>query len=146
LTVRALLDVNVIIALLDADHVLHDRAHRWWAQHDRTGWASCPLTENGVVRVMSNPSYSSNATFPPGDLIARLQTFASHTDHEFWPDDVSIRDDEVFHAGRIHGSRQVTDLYLLALAVRRSGRLATFDRSIPLSAVAEARTRHLTVV
>jgi toxin-antitoxin system PIN domain toxin len=138
--------VNVVIALLDPDHVFHERAHEWWTANARSGWASCPVTENGVVRVMSNPAYSPGAHFTPGDLIARLRTFCSQSDHEFWPDNVSLRDESAFVVERIHGSRQITDLYLLALAVRNKGRLATFDAAIPTSAVRTARPGNIHVV
>ena len=77
---------------------------------------------------------------------SRLRTFVQQTDHEFWSDDVSVRDEKAIVADRIHGSRQVTDLYLLALSARHHGRLATFDRSIPISAVPGAKARHLSVV
>jgi toxin-antitoxin system PIN domain toxin len=143
---RALFDVNVIIALLDPDHVFHERAHKWWAPNSRSGWASCPLTENGVVRIMSNPAYSRSARFTPSDLIFRLRAFAAETNHEFWPDDISLRDDAIFVSDRIHGSRQVTDLYLLALAAKHRGKLATFDEGIPVSAVRTAMTGNLCVV
>ena len=143
---RALLDVNVVIALLDPDHAFHERAHKWWAASSRSGLASCPVTENGIVRIMSNPGYSRGARFTPGDLISRLRRFVRQTDHEFWPDDISLRDESVFAAERIHGSRQVTDLYLLALAARHNGRLATFDTGIPISAVRTAKAGNLCVV
>lgn len=143
---RALLDVNVVIALLDPDHAFHDRAHRWWAANSGSGWASCPLTENGVVRIMSHPSYSRGGQFAPSDLISRLREFARQTDHEFWPDDLSVRDEAAFSAERIHGSRQLTDLYLLALAAEHGGRLATFDLGIPTSAVRNVKAENLTVV
>ncbi len=143
---RALLDVNVLIALLDPDHVFHERAHAWWGANLKWGWASCPLTENGVVRIMSNPDYSGGAHFTPGDLISRLRTFARRTAHEFWPDDISVRDATIFAAERIHGSRQITDLYLLALAARHNGRLATFDGGIPVSAVLGAKAENLCAV
>jgi uncharacterized protein len=132
---RALLDVNVIIALLDPDHALHERAHDWWAANAKGGWASCPLTENGAVRIMSNPGYSQRERFAPSDLIRRLRQFTSQTDHEFWADDLSLRDGTIFAAERMHSSRQLTDVYLLALAAKHGGRLATFDRAIPLSSV-----------
>jgi toxin-antitoxin system PIN domain toxin len=141
-----MLDVNVIIALLDPDHAFHERAHAWWATHEKAGWASCPITENGVIRIMSNPAYSPAARFTPSELISRLRTFVKQTDHQFWPDDLSVRDERVVHGNRIHGSRQVTDLYLLALAVRHQGRLATFDKSIPVSAVPAASIKNLSVV
>jgi toxin-antitoxin system PIN domain toxin len=143
---RSILDVNVVIALLDPDHAFHERAHEWWTANNKRGWASCPITENGVVRIMSNPGYSAKMRFTPGDLITRLQTFATETNHEFWPDDVSLRDGTVFATSRIHGSRQVTDLYLLALASKHKARLATFDRAIPLSAVPAAKAENLAVI
>jgi toxin-antitoxin system PIN domain toxin len=138
--VRALLDINVLIALLDPDHVFHDRAHTWWKGQSKSGWASCPLTENGVVRIMSNPAYSRAAKFRPGDLIERLDLFASQSNHEFWPDDLSLRDKTAFARDRLHGSRAITDVYLLALAVKHQGTLATFDQAIPVSAVPGAAT------
>jgi uncharacterized protein len=143
---RALLDVNLIIALLDPDHTLHERAHEWWAAHSKSGWASCPISENGVVRIMTNPGYSKQVRFSSLDLIGRLQTFASQTDHSFWPDDISLRDEKVFAAERILASRQLTHLYLLALAVKHGGRLATFDQSIPLSGVRAAQPENLSVL
>lgn len=143
---RALLDVNVIIALLDPDHAFHERAHVWWAENAVHGWASCPLTENGVVRIMSNPGYSRVAGFTPGDLIARLRKFTESTNHAFWPDDLSLRDETTFLSIHIHSSRLLTDLYLLALTAKRDGRLATFDRGIPISAVKAAKTTNLCVI
>lgn len=143
---RALLDVNVIIALLDPDHSFHSRAHKWWQQHARSGWASCPITENGFVRVMSMPGYSQIVRFAPVQLIARLRAFTLETDHQFWEDDLSVRDDSVFVADRIHGGKQLTDFYLLALAAKHKGRLATFDASIPLSAATRAKTENLCVI
>ena len=142
---RALLDVNVIIALLDPDHAFHERAHHWWAANSKHGWASCPLTENGVVRIMSNSGYSQKARFAPGDLIGRLQQFADQSNHEFWPDDISFRDEKSFLAERIHSSGQLTDLYLLALATKKRGRLVTFDQNIPLSAIPNAKAANLCV-
>ena len=143
---RALLDVNVVIALLDPDHAFHERAHEWWAAQAASGWASCPIVENGVVRVMSHPGYSRRARFTPGDLISRLRTFAGQTDHEFWADDVSLCDGKLFTAERIHSSRQLTDLYLLGLASKHGGRLATFDQGIPISAVRTAKAGSLCVI
>src|SRR5580692_1935114 len=136
---RALLDVNVIIALLDPDHAFHERAHAWWAANGKYGWASCPLTENGVVRIMSNPNYNRQARFTLGDLIGRLREFTSQTNHEFWPDDISLRDENFLVTERMHSSRQLTDLYLLALAAKHHARLVTFDRGIPLSSVHNAK-------
>jgi toxin-antitoxin system PIN domain toxin len=139
----ALLDVNFLIALFDPDHVHHEAAHAWFSSERGSGWATCPLTENGVVRILSNPAYSPSAE-RPAEIAARLAAFRASGDHAFWPDDVSICDAKLFRLGI--GHRQLTDAYLLALAVRRSGRLATFDRSIPTKAVHGARSEHLVVV
>lgn len=143
---RALLDVNLVIALLDPDHAFHNRAHDWWAAHQQAGWASCPIVENGVVRIMSNPGYSQKVRFSPADLISTLQEFTAQTDHEFWPDDISLRDQQAFLVERMHSSRQLTDLYLLSLAIRRGGALATFDQGIATSAVVGVKPENLIVV
>jgi uncharacterized protein len=143
---RALLDVNVVIALLDPDHAFHERAHEWWTDQAKRGWASCPITENGVVRIMTNPGYSKKARFAPDDLILRLQTFTQRTTYDFWSDTLSLLDDKIFTAGRIHNSRQLTDFYLLALAAKYGGILATFDQGIAISAVRIASLKNLCVL
>lgn len=140
---RALLDVNVILALLDFDHVSHRVAHEWWNFAKRNGWASCPLTENGVVRIMSRPDYSAPEQYTPKEVIGWLAQFARDTDHEFWPDNVSLIDPGVFVHDRIFGPRQITDLYLLALAVQRDAVFVTFDRSITETPVKDALPEHL---
>ena len=142
---RALLDVNVIIALLDSKHVFHRRAHSWWATNGKIGWASCPLTENAVVRIMSNPNYDRLHRFSIGDLIGQLRDFIQKTDHQFWADDISILNNSLFEVDRIHSPKQITDLYLLALATKHGGRLVTFDQNISLSAVKGARAENLSV-
>jgi hypothetical protein len=139
----ALLDVNLLVALFDPDHVHHDPAHAWFGTHRSSGWATCPLTENGVVRILSNPAYSPS-TERPAEIARRLASFRKSGHHVFWPDDVSVCDSGLFSL--TVGHRQLTDVYLLALAVRRGGRLATFDRSIPVKAVRGARADHLAVI
>lgn len=141
---RALLDINVLLALLDADHVDHRRAHDWLDDEIAGGWASCPITENGFVRVMSQPRYPSPVA--PAQAIALLAQAAGTEHHEFWPCDASLLDERVIRSSRLHGPRQVTDAYLVALAVARDGRLVTFDRSLALSAVHGAADEHLTVL
>ena len=141
---RALLDVNVLIALLDADHASHARATEWFAGRVRRGWASSPITQNGCARVMSNAAYPSPV--PVSAVVERLAEAAASPYHEFWPDAVSLLDDRIADAGRIHGPRQITDLYLLALAVRHDGQFVTFDGSIPLDAVRSAHKTHLLVL
>lgn len=138
---RSLLDVNVLIALHDQQHVHHQTATRWFGQHAALGWASCPLTQNGALRVMSQPAYPQPA--PLSALLVMFRRSFADPSHAFWPDDVSLADSEVFDSQRIHGHRQVTDVYLLGLAVAHGGRLVTLDARIPLSAVRGAQPDHL---
>jgi toxin-antitoxin system PIN domain toxin len=138
---RALLDVNVVIALLDSDHASHDSAIDWFAKHARQGWATSPITQNGCIRILSSPGYPN--PLPVQAVIARLEQACRQDIHEFWPDEVSLLDSDVVDATRIHGPRQLTDIYLLALAVQHEGRLVTFDTGIPLAAVTNATTQNL---
>ena len=141
---RALLDVNVLLALLDSDHIDHGRAHEWLDADMGAGWASCAITENGFVRIISQPRYPSPV--PPAvgiDLLARARAGG---DHEFWDCGVSLLDPATVDRTRLHGPRQVTDAYLLALALEHGGRFVTFDRSLPLSCVPGATADHLTVL
>ncbi len=141
----SLLDVNVLVALFDPDHVHHELAHDWFDDHRADGWATCPCTENGFVRVLTNPSYATPA-HRPEDIVERLRAFRASGKHHFWPDAVSLSDAKVFKPAYIRGHRQVTDIYLLGLAHHAEGRLATFDRSIPLSAVAGATRTTIQVI
>ena len=141
---RSLLDVNVLIALFDADHVSHSQATRWMEENGKAGWASCPITQNGFLRVMSQPAYPNRA--PVDAIAARLRQATAHKSHEFWPDSVSVLDEARVDTARIHGPRQLTDIYLLALAHARGGRLVTFDQGIPIQAVAGAQRKHLVVI
>jgi hypothetical protein len=138
---RSLLDVNVLIALLDPDHLLHERARDWFGRHAPGGWASCPITQNGCVRIMAHPGYPN--ALPVRPVVERLREATRSAHHEFWADDVSLLAPQVADASRIHGPRQLTDLYLLALAVHRGGRFVTFDASVPTSAIKGAERRHI---
>jgi toxin-antitoxin system PIN domain toxin len=138
---RVLLDVNVLIALLDQDHSMHAQALRWLSARAAQGWASCPITQNGCVRIMSHPNDPNPLTV--GAIMERLGEAIAAAGHEFWPDDLSLLDPRVADRSRIHGPRQVTDLYLLALAVRRGGCFASFDASIPRTAIEGAEKKHL---
>jgi hypothetical protein len=142
--VRALLDVNVLIALLDSDHASHDSAINWFAQHAREGWASCPITQNGCIRIMSNPGYPN--ALPVQAVIEHLAEACRQDIHEFWPDVVSLLDSDAVDSSRIHGPRQLTDIYLLALATQHEGRLITFDTGIPLAAVRNATAQNLLIL
>jgi toxin-antitoxin system PIN domain toxin len=141
---RALLDVNVLIALLDSDHTSHAVALSWFTEHAREGWASCPITQNGCVRIMSNHGYPN--ALPIQSVMKRLADACEDDVHEFWSDDVSLLDPNTVDSTRIHGPRQLTDIYLLALGVRHGGRFVTFDTGIPLAAVRKATTHHLVVL
>lgn len=138
---RALLDVNVLIALLDADHSLHERACDWFGGHARSGWASCPITQNGCVRIMSHPGYPN--ALPVRAVMERLAAATASSHHQFWPDDISLLDARVADPARIHGPRQFTDLFLLALVVHHGGRFVTFDTAVAMDAIRGAEKRHL---
>ena len=141
---RALFDINVLIALLDADHPHHTWSARWLKTNARHGWASCPLTQNGCVRIMSQPGYPN--AVPVREITQRLREATNHTAHRFWPDDLSLLDTDAVDDNQIHGPRQVTDVYLLALAVKYSGRFVTFDGTIGLSAARGATDQSLVIL
>jgi len=143
---RSLFDVNFLIALTDPDHANHPRAQSWWKINRHCGWASCPLTENGFVRVMSNPKYPTESSFIPRQLISDLLDFVLLGEHEFWHDDISLLDSSIFDSSRIVGPRQITDIYLLALTVKNGGRLVTFDERISIQAVSGATPDNLVIV
>jgi toxin-antitoxin system PIN domain toxin len=136
-----LLDVNVLLAFFDAGHIHHERVRAWWRSQHASGWASCPLTQNGFVRVISKPGYAR--PIPLSTAVSALAAQLERSDHEFWPDNVSIADDGILDRRHILGPNQITGICLLALAVQRGGRLATFDRGVPLRAVRGAEARHL---
>lgn len=120
---------------------MHAESARWFATQAEQGWASCPITQNGCVRIMSHASYPNPLRV--GEIVDRLAEATATSLHAFWADDVSLLDPDVADRTRIHGPRQVTDVYLLALAVRHSGVFASFDRSIPVSAVRGATREHV---
>ena len=145
MTTTFLLDVNVLIALLDPAHVQHDAAHEWFAGQGHHAWATCPLTENGVLRIVGNTRYPNSPGTPAAvaPLLATLRTLPGHV---FWPDDISLLDAERVDAARLLGSAQVTDTYLLALARAHGGQLASFDRRLVKDAVRRGAQRlHLIV-
>ncbi|MEJ7787513.1 MAG: TA system VapC family ribonuclease toxin [Solirubrobacteraceae bacterium] len=141
---RALFDVNVLLALLDSDHVDHGRASAWLDDQIHAGWASCAITENGFVRIISQPRYPSPIS--PCEAIALLSRAGDSAHHAFWPCDISVLDARIVDTSRLHGPRQVTDAYLLALAATHDGHFVTFDRSLPLAAVRGATEAHRTVL
>ncbi len=141
---RALLDVNVLIALHDQDHVHHARAASWFTTNAAHGWASCPLTQNGCLRIMAQPAYPQAQTLPV--LTTMLQRSTASTFHKLWNNDISLLDSTLFDHGWIHNHKQLNDVYLLGLAVKNRGRMVTFDQRIALAAVRYARHENLVVL
>ena len=141
---RALLDVNVLIALLDAAHIHHQRASQWLEQSLHHGWASCPLTQNGCLRIMAQPAYPQ--ALPLAAVAQRLAQAAATPAHLFIADDYSLLDADSLHWPQLLGHRQVTDAYLLGLAVRHGCRFVSFDAGVNLAAVPGAKAEHLWVL
>ena len=141
----ALLDVNVLVALFEQEHLNHENAHEWFAAEGQRSWASCPLTINGCIRVLSRPR-SPGPPLTLSEGASRLRDFCLQSNHQFWPDDLSLLDESRFKLKLISGPKQLTDVYLLALAVERKGQLVTFDRSIPWQAVPGAKASHLQIL
>ena len=141
----ALLDVNMLLALFHEGHVHHEIAHDWFADHGDSGWASCPMTENGFVRILGNPARVQQH-HPLLDVIDLLRTFCAHSTHTFWPDDLSLRDRTRFNLDAMAGHQQTTDVYLLGLAVKHGGRFVTLDQRVPLAAVTGATRASLEVL
>jgi toxin-antitoxin system PIN domain toxin len=141
---RALFDVNVLVAMFDAQHLHHTRVLHWWLQNRAHGWASCPLTQNGFLRVISQPSYAFPVSI--ADAFEYLRRNVQTDEHAFWPDDVSLLDERTVSREHVLGPKQLIDVYLLALAVKHGGRLATFDRGVAIAAIRKAEPRHLVVL
>lgn len=129
-----LLDINVLLALLDPLHVSHQKTHAWFARKGKKAWATCPLTENGVVRIASHPAYPNSPGMPVvvAGLLASLCQLQGHV---FWPDDISFLASSCIANRSLVTQSQITDVYLLGLAVHHCGKLATLDTHIPAGAV-----------
>ena len=140
---KALLDVNVLIALLDNDHPDNARAMNWFRDNFEQGWATCPITENGCIRILSQPKYSN----PIGisDAVQRLRDLITTPYYEFVADDISLHDSAIVDDQLLRGHRQLTDVYLLALAVSHNMRLATLEGEgrIPLAPAVGASQSNL---
>lgn len=133
-----LLDVNVLIALVDPAHVHHEPAHAWFAAEGQRAWATCPMTENGLLRIVGHSRYPNSPGGPVAvaGLLAALRALPGHA---FWPDDISLGDSARVDTGKLLTHAQVTDSYLLALAVAHAGKLASFDRRLVTDAVQGGR-------
>jgi len=124
-----LLDVNVLLALAWSRHGAHDRVGRWFAHHSQSGWATCPFTQAGFVRILSNPAFSRDALSPQAAL-AVLEANLKLPGHSFWPDSIAVPEAISYVEHKLTGHRQVTDAYLLGLAIHRGGKLATMDEGV----------------
>lgn len=133
-----LLDVNVLIALIDPAHIQHEQAHDWFARVGKRGFATCPLTENGLLRIVGHPKYP-NSPGPPNTIVASLLAVRALPGHHFWPDSISIADHDWFDASLLSSHSRVTDTYLLALAKAHGGRLASMDKKLAVEAVPQGR-------
>ena len=127
-----LLDINLLLALTDPMHVHHEQAHQWFAEKGHQAWATCPLTENGFIRIASHPNYPNR----PGDVpavLSILREVCKTPGHHFWTEDLSVLG--IIEPDSIITHAQITDVYLLGLAVHKKGKLATLDQRIPVNAV-----------
>jgi len=140
---RALLDANALIAMSDEDHLFNVSVRRWWVGWE-DGWASCPLTENGFLRILTQPGYTTPMSMM--EAMDLLDIAIGQGNHEFWPDDLSVIDGSHIDRRHVLGPKQLTDIYLLALAAKNDGCLVTFDRGIPITAVPRATPDHLVVL
>lgn len=141
---RFLLDINLLIALIDPGHVHHDRAHRWFSSKGGKAWATCAITENGVLRIVGHSRYP-NSPGTPAAVAALLTSLRELPGHAFWPDDISLLDRRHLNAARLLESAQVTDSYLLALAREHDGQLATLDQRLVTDAVVDGRNHLHTI-
>lgn len=133
-----LLDVNVLIALIDPSHVGHEAAHAWFAQTGSKSWATCPVTENGVLRIAGHPKYPNSPGSPAlvAPIVRRLCGLPGHV---FWRDDISLLTSDLVNIDEVKTPGQLTDTYLLALAAVNAGQLATLDRRLSPKAVRHGR-------
>lgn len=136
-----LLDVNVLVALFVADHLHHQTAWKWFERQAKIGWASCPITQNGCIRVVSGLP----TRIAPSQIAEKLKQACDDPSHQFISDDLSILSEGKVRFNFVHGHRQITDVYLLALAANHDMALATFDRAIALNAVVGARAEHIVI-
>jgi toxin-antitoxin system PIN domain toxin len=125
----ALLDINILTALLWPAHEHHEAAHRWFGGRADAAWATCSLTQLGFVRIVSNPAFSRDA-LSPVEALAVLGENLVHPGHDFWADSLQVPTAVKGMEVSLQGYKQLTDAYLLALAHHRKGVLATFDRGL----------------
>ena len=135
----ALLDANVLIALIDPRHVHHESCHRWFSSRGEAPWASCVITQNAVLRIVGHPRYP-NSPGSPAVVSRILEELVGHPQHRFWPDAISLLNDPAIRESRLLEAGQLTDTYLLALAVHHGGTLVSFDRRLATEVVSGGRS------
>jgi len=133
-----LLDVNVLIALVDPAHVQHEQAHAWFARTGKKSFATCPITENGLLRIVGHPKYP-NSPGPPSEVMPALTAIRALPGHCFWAGKISIADESCISAACLSSHARVTDVYLLALAKSHGGRLATMDHRMATDAIPDGQ-------
>ena len=131
---RYLLDVNLVLSLLDTKHAFHDSAHQWFETRGPLTFLTCPIVQNGFIRIASQVRYP-NRLGHAGEVRAFLQRFVKDPRHEFCMNNISLLDDDLLLTSETLLPAQVTDLYLVALAVHNRAKLATFDHSIPANMI-----------
>ncbi len=136
---RYLLDVNVLIALIDPAHLQHDQVHEWFGRVGHKAFATCPITENGLLRIVGHPKYP-NSPGPPSAVVAALKAIRALPGHTFWPDSVSLVDSAWADPALLSSHSRVTDSYLLALAKANKGKLATMDPKLATEVVADGKS------
>ena len=141
---RSLLDTSILIALLDASHIHHRMTAQWLQTHGGAGWASCPITLNSCIRVLSQPSYPNR--LPMQRVVDGLRQAMQNPLHEFWTDDVNTATTKAIDWSYTARPAQLTDVYLLALALAHKARFVTLDQGIALACVPEARANQLVVL
>ena len=142
---RHLLDVNVWVALLDEAHVFHVNAVTF-IERKNLKIATCPLVENGVIRILNLPAYSKAGPVGFEAVASKLNAICADMDHEFWPDQISLRSPDTVNGPRVLGANQITDVYLLALAASKRGCLTTLDHRVALSTVVGATAKNLVLL
>ncbi len=136
-----LLDVNVLVARFWERHVFHRKVRTWIASHERDGWATCPITQAGFVRTISNPRFSPDAPRPAEAIHWLAETLKQNPSHEFWADELPVSAACSETISRMRGFKQMTDAYLLGLAIHRKGRLLTLDRRMLILATDHSPAR-----
>ena len=136
---RYLLDVNVLIALIDPAHVQHDQVHDWFGAVGNRAFATCPITENGLLRIVGHPKYP-NSPGPPSTVATALATMRGLPGHAFWPDSISLVGSSLVEPDLLSSHGRVTDSYLLALAKANKGKLATMDRKLASEVVTDGKS------